>query len=63
MEIQVEEEKRLQKLLKLAEQVPYFDSIQSTTSKLDHITASVKGHEYIAFDPTSGEDGPLRLQR
>ena len=38
-------------LLKLAEQVPYFEAIQNVSSKLDHITASVKGHEYF-----KGED-------
>jgi hypothetical protein len=30
--------------------VPYYDAIQDATSKLDHITASAKGHEYIACD-------------
>ena len=27
-------------------QVPYYDKIQNVESKLDHITASVKSHEY-----------------
>lgn len=29
-------------------QVPYFDAIQEATSRLDHITASAKAHEYNA---------------
>lgn len=29
-------------------QVPYYDAIQDASSRLDHITASAKGHEYVA---------------
>jgi hypothetical protein len=29
-------------------QVPYYEAIQDATSKLDHITASAKAHEYVA---------------
>ena len=27
--------------------MPYFDAIQDIDSRLDHVTASVKGHQYI----------------
>ena len=40
--------RRIELLNKLAAQVPYYDAIQDVSSKLDHITASAKGHEYIA---------------
>jgi hypothetical protein len=30
--------------------VPYWDSIQNAESKLDHITAAVKGQEYIGLE-------------
>lgn len=46
-----EEALRLEKLMKLAEQVPYWENIQNAHSKLDHITASVQGHQYL-----KGED-------
>ena len=36
-------------------QVPYYDKIQNAESKLDHVTASVKAHEYLESDqPTRG---------
>ena len=35
----------------LHNKVPYFEAIQNAHSKLDHITASAKGHEYF-----KGED-------
>lgn len=40
-------------------QVPYFDAIQDPQSRLDHITASAKAHEYIA--PEEGTRGHLPL--
>ena len=46
----LEEEKRMQNLLKLVEQTPYFDAIQNATSKLDELTAAAKGHEYFKSD-------------
>jgi hypothetical protein len=51
--LQNQEHKRLLALQKLAEQVPYFSTIQDIDSRLDHITTSVRGHQYIA----SEEDG------
>ena len=33
--------------MKLAAEVPYYETLQQVQSKLDHVTASVKGHEYI----------------
>ena len=47
LEIQQEEQRRLELLAKLAEQVPYWENIQAATSKLDHITAAAKGQEYV----------------
>jgi hypothetical protein len=47
LEYEVQEQKRLQLLEKLAQQVPYWENIQAATSKLEHITAAAKGHEYI----------------
>jgi hypothetical protein len=45
------EQKKIEYLAKLAQQVPYWDAIQNVSSKLDYITAAAKTHEYI-----KGED-------
>ena len=43
-------------------QVPYYDAIQDASSRLDHITASAKGHEYVAFtDGKVIQDSRFRL--
>ena len=39
-------------------QVPYWEAIQNATSKLDHVTASVRAHEYMPL-----EDDALSLAR
>jgi hypothetical protein len=39
---------------KLAQQVPYFDSMQRVKANLAHLTASAKGHEY---QPALEEEG------
>ena len=46
-EAQQQEQHRLELLAKLAEQVPYWESIQAATSKLDYITAAARAQEYI----------------
>mmetsp|Transcript_1565 Transcript_1565/g.2187 ORF Transcript_1565/g.2187 Transcript_1565/m.2187 type:complete len:658 (+) Transcript_1565:66-2039(+) len=46
-----EEMHRLKVLAMLAEEVPYWEAIQQAESKLDHVTASVRGHEYIPLLP------------
>lgn len=47
--------KKYEYLLKLAQDVPYFEAIQSIESKLDHITTSAKSHYYAApIDPGRG---------
>ena len=49
------EEKRRELISKIAEQCPYWDSVQNAVSKLDHLTAASKGHEYIKGpDPGRG---------
>lgn len=40
-------------------QVPYYDAIQDVESKLDHITAAAKAHEYYAPDEQSRGHLPL----
>jgi hypothetical protein len=50
-----QEQRRLELLAKMAEQVPYWENIQNATSKLEHITAAARGHEYIkGDDPVRG---------
>jgi P2-related tail formation protein len=49
--LRAEEAKRLEALEVLASQVPYWDNIQNVESKLDHITAAVKGQEYVQSEP------------
>jgi hypothetical protein len=44
------EERVTELLLRLATQVPYYDKIQNAESKLDHVTASVRAHEYQGFE-------------
>jgi hypothetical protein len=51
LDLQQQEQRRLELLAKLAEQVPYWENIQAATSKLDHITAAARGQEYV-----KGED-------
>ncbi len=40
-------------------QVPYFENIQDIESRLDHVTASVKAHQYI--ETAEGTRGHLPL--
>ena len=76
-ELAAREERKLQFLMELASQVPYWDDIQNATSKLDHITAAVKAQEYQGqeelvrgYMPTTGyadkqiiKDARFRLVR
>lgn len=52
-ELAAEEGRRLELLMKLAQQVPYWENMQNIQSKLDHITASAKGWEYIPGEEMS----------
>jgi len=44
------EEKKMQFLMELASQVPYWDAIQNATAKLDHVTAAVEAQKYLGFE-------------
>lgn len=48
-----QEAKRIELLLALAAQVPYYETIQQIESRLDHVTASAKAQEYV---PISEDD-------
>lgn len=47
LRLQEDEIKRTALLMKIASQVPYWQSIQEVESKLDHVTAAAKAHEYL----------------
>jgi hypothetical protein len=53
-EAEVADSRRLEALVRLAQQVPYFDSMQRVKANLAHLTASAKGHEY---QPALEEEG------
>jgi len=53
-ELILKEKQRVEWLNKLAEQVPYWESIQNATSMLDHVTVAVKTQEYHAPNYTRG---------
>ena len=55
---QADELIRLEKLMKLAQTVPYYDSIQEAESRLDYITTAVRNHEYKPYiaDTTMGRN-------
>ena len=53
-ELILREKQRVEWLNKLAEQVPYWDSIQNATSMLDHVTVAVKSQEYHAPNYSRG---------
>lgn len=46
-------------LAKLAQQVPYWESIQNIESRLDHVTAAVKGQEYVKGEELTRGHLPL----
>ena len=50
LEMERKELQRMELLARLAEQVPYFAAIQSATSKLDHVTASILNSQYHRED-------------
>ena len=41
------EARKMDMLMRLAAQVPYYDDIQNATSKLDHVTAAAQAHLYL----------------
>lgn len=59
----LEEERRAEILRQLASQVPYFDAIQNISSKLDHITASTRGHAFIPYEECEDGGKPLHKER
>jgi hypothetical protein len=50
MEYQNQQSRKMELLMSIVKQVPYYDRIQTVESKLDHITASVKAQEYCPID-------------
>mmetsp|Transcript_36290 Transcript_36290/g.34299 ORF Transcript_36290/g.34299 Transcript_36290/m.34299 type:complete len:746 (+) Transcript_36290:142-2379(+) len=53
-EAEVADSRRLEALIRLAQQVPYFGNMQRVKANLAHLTASAKGHEY---QPALEEEG------
>ena len=47
--LEMEQARKMDLLLKLAAEVPYWDAIQNAESNLDHITCAVKAQEYLGF--------------
>lgn len=41
------ERSKMDTLMRLAAQVPYYENIQNAASKLDHVTAAAHAHEYL----------------
>ena len=48
--LQMQQERQLEFLQRLAESVPYIDALKAATSKLDHVTAAVTAHQFTEFD-------------
>ncbi|KAJ1387175.1 hypothetical protein B484DRAFT_459876 [Ochromonadaceae sp. CCMP2298] len=60
-EVAQEELRRIELLNQLASQVPYYQALLDATARLDHVTASAKGHAYTAPDPAWASRGHLAL--
>lgn len=54
-----QEQRRLELLAKIAEQVPYWENIQNATSKLDYITIAARGQEYVKGEEPGRGHMPL----
>jgi len=48
--LQMQQERRLEFLQRLAESVPYIDALKAATAKLDHVTAAAAAHQFTEFD-------------